>query len=112
MWTVGKDRRKGKWSTRQVEQLTGSFLPMVLLWERERVMLKNDSFLVAERGGDEVLTSLPLEGGRGGDAVGCPRAPDRLSMLGEELTVLELCPERDRERSKDVDQMLMQRACG
>lgn len=52
-----------------VEQLTVSFLPMVLLWERERVMLKKDSFLVAERGGDEVLTSLPLEGGRGGEAV-------------------------------------------
>lgn len=52
----------------QIEQLTVSFLPMLLLWERERVMLKNDSFLVAERGGDEVLTSLPLDGGRGGDA--------------------------------------------
>ncbi|TNN72206.1 hypothetical protein EYF80_017634 [Liparis tanakae] len=49
--------------------LTDSFLPMVLLWERERVMLKNDSFLVAERGGDEVPTSLPLKGGRGGEAV-------------------------------------------
>lgn len=33
------------------------------------MMLKKDSFLVAERGGDEVLTSLPLEGGRGGEAV-------------------------------------------
>lgn len=32
-------------------------------------MLKKESFLVAERGGDEVLTSLPLEGGRGGEAV-------------------------------------------
>lgn len=49
--------------------LTVSFLPIVLLWERERVMLKKDSFFVAESGGDEVLTSLPLEGGRGGEAV-------------------------------------------
>lgn len=32
-------------------------------------MLKNDSFLEADSGGDEALTSLPLEGGRGGDAV-------------------------------------------
>lgn len=52
-----------------VGQLTVSFLPMVLLWERERVMLKKESFLVAESGGDEVLTSLPLDGGNGGEAV-------------------------------------------
>ena len=32
-------------------------------------MLKKESFLVAERGGDKVLMSLPLETGRGGDAV-------------------------------------------
>lgn len=71
---------------------------MVLLWERERVILKKDSFLVAERGGEEVLTSLPLEGGRGGEAVAWPRPPERLSMLGEELTVLELWPEKVTER--------------
>lgn len=70
--------------------LTDSFLPMLLLWERERVMLKNDSFLVAERGGDEVLTSPPLKGGRGGEAADGGRPPGRLSMLGEELTVMEL----------------------
>lgn len=52
-----------------IAHLTVSFLPMVLLWERERAMLKKDSFLLAERGGDDVLTSLPLEGGRGGEAV-------------------------------------------
>ena len=46
-----------------------SFLPMLLLWERERVMLKKDSFLLAESGGEAALASLPLEGGRGGEAV-------------------------------------------
>lgn len=56
-------------------------------------MLKKDSFLEAESGGDDVLTSLPLEGGRGGEEVDGPRPPDRLSMLGEELTVRELWPE-------------------
>lgn len=61
-----KERVKKK---EQCEWLTVSFLPMVLLWEQERVMLKKDSFLVAESGGDEVLTSLPLEEGRGGEAV-------------------------------------------
>lgn len=50
--------------------------------------------MVAERGGEEVLMSLPLDGGRGGEAVDGPRPPERLSMLGEELTVLELWPER------------------
>lgn len=58
-------------------------------------MLKKDSFLVAERGGDELLTSLPLEGGRGGDAEDWPRPPEKLSVLGEELTVLELWPSED-----------------
>lgn len=67
--TVEKREGEGYLNRQQVDQLTDSFLPMVLLWERERVMLKKDSFLVAERGGDEVLTSLPLEGGRGGEAV-------------------------------------------
>lgn len=55
-------------------------------------MLKKDSFLEAERGGDVLLTSLPLEGGRGGDAVSWPRPPERLSVLGEVLTVFELWP--------------------
>lgn len=32
-------------------------------------MLKKGSFLVAEEGGDEALTSLPLETGRGGEVV-------------------------------------------
>ena len=62
-----KEREGGE--EEEGKQLTISFFPMVLLWERERVMLKKDSFLVAESGGDEVLTSLPLEGGSGGEAV-------------------------------------------
>lgn len=60
------------------------------------MMLKKDSFLVADSGGDEVLTSLPLEGGRGGEAVDWPRPPERLSILGEELTVLEPWPGKQR----------------
>lgn len=67
---------------------------MDLLWERERVMLKKDSFLLVDGGGDEVLTSLPREEGGGGEEVDWPRPPDRLSMLGELLAVLELWPEK------------------
>ena len=75
--------------------LTVSLLPTVLLWDRERLMLKKESFLVAERGGDEVLESRPLDAGRGGDAMAWSRPLDRLSILGEELTVLEEYPERE-----------------
>lgn len=60
-------------------------------------MLKKDSFLVAERGGDDVLRSLPLEVWRGGDAVDTALPPDRLSTLGEELTVCELWPGTTRQ---------------
>lgn len=106
LWVWCYERRKwkrDKRTTRKQErrlvqttykQITTSFLPMVLLWERERVILKKDSFLVADSGGDEVLTSLPLDSGRGGDAVDWARPPERLSMLGEELTVQELWPKR------------------
>lgn len=52
-------------------------------------MLKNKSFFVAERGGDDVLESRPLEAGRGGDDMAWSLPPDRLSTLGEELMVLE-----------------------
>lgn len=80
--------------------LTVSFLPMDLLWERERAMLKKDSFLLADGGGDEVLASLPREegGGGGGEEEDWPRPPERLSTLGELLTVLELWPERAEAR--------------
>lgn len=81
-------------------QLTVSLFPMVLLRERERVMLKKQSFLLADRGGEEVLTSLPLGRCRGGEAVEWPRPPERLSMLGEELTIWGFCPEREREGQK------------
>lgn len=80
------------------ERLTDSFLPMDLLWERERVMLKKDSFLLVDGGGDEALTSLPREEGGGGEDVDWPRPPERLSMLGELLAVLELWPERAEAR--------------
>lgn len=76
------------------ECLTRSFLPMDLLWERERLILKNKSFFVAERGGDDVLDSRPLGAGRGGDDMAWSRPPDRLSTLGEELTVLDDWPEK------------------
>lgn len=80
------------------EGLTDSFLPMDLLWERERVMLKKDSFLLVDGGGDEALTSLPREEGGGGEEADWPRPPDRLSMLGELLAVLELWPEKAEAR--------------
>jgi hypothetical protein len=52
---------------------------MVLLCERERAMLlKKESFLVAD-GGGEPVNSLP---------------PGKLSILGDELMVFELCPVR------------------
>lgn len=86
--------QKGKAEKERGERLTASFLPMDLLWERERVMLKKDSFLLAEGGGDEALTSLPREEGGGGEEVDWPRPPERLSMLGELLAVLELWPEK------------------
>lgn len=96
----GRGRERGGERGGGIKQLTISFFPMVLLWERERVMLKKDSFLVAENGGDEVLTSLPLEGGSGGEAVDWARPPERLSVLGEELTVLELWPATGRQRGR------------
>lgn len=66
---------------------------MVLLWDRERLILKNESFLVAEEGGDDVLESRPpLDTGRGGEDIAWSRPPDRLSLLGEELIVLKVCP--------------------
>lgn len=45
---------------------------------------------------EESFTSLPLLAGRGGDAVtGRPRPPpERLSVLGEELTILEAGPDQ------------------
>lgn len=59
--------------------LTDSLLPIVLLCERDREMLlKKESFLAADEGGEPV-NSLP---------------PGKLSMLGEELMFLELCPRR------------------
>lgn len=96
-----KETCRERWRKREI--LTASFLPMVLLWER--VMLKKESFLVAERGGDKVLMSLPLETGRGGDAVVWPCPPERLSMLGEELTVLEVWPEKERNDEHKDKQM-------
>lgn len=86
-------RRKGG------EGLTDSFLPMDLLWERERVMLKKDSFLPADGGGDDALTSLPREEGGGGEEADWPRPPERLSMLGELLAVRELWPEKAEARA-------------
>lgn len=77
---------------------------MDLLWERERVMLKKDSFLLADGGGDDVLMSLPLEERGGGEEVNWPRPPERLSMLGEVLAVLELWPE-EAERVKRTQQL-------
>lgn len=72
---------------------TVSFLLMVLLWDRERLILKKESFFVAEEGGDEVLESRPsLDTGRGGEDIAWSRPQDRLSLLGEELTVLKVCP--------------------
>lgn len=81
--------------------LTMSFLPIDLLCERERLMLKNESFLVAERGGDDVLDSRPLETGRGGDDMAWSRPPDKLSVLGEELTVLEVWPKNSDQEKKE-----------
>lgn len=58
-------------------ELTDSFLPIVLLWEREREMvLKKESFLDADKGGDPVYS----------------RPPDKLSVLGDALTFFELWP--------------------
>lgn len=52
---------------------------MVLLCERERAMLlKKESLLVADEGGEPV-DSLP---------------PGKLSILGDELMVFEPCPVR------------------
>lgn len=66
--------------------LTDSFLLILLLWEREwEIVLKKDSFLVADRGGDPVYSRLP----------------DKLSMLGEELTFFELCPAKQAEEEKN-----------
>lgn len=87
------EKVKGKLGKEKREWLTVSFLPMDLLWERERVMLKKDSFLLADGGGDEALTSLPREEWGGGEDVDWPRPPERLSILGEVLAVLELWPE-------------------
>lgn len=70
--------------------LTVSFLLLrLLLWDRERLMLKKE---------EESFTSLPLLARRGGDTVtDWPRPPpERLSMLGEELTVLEVWPDQAR----------------
>lgn len=61
MWDKLNKTVKGKSEKEKREGLTVSFLPMDLLWERERVMLKKDSFLLADGGGDEALTSLPRE---------------------------------------------------
>lgn len=57
------------------------------------MMLKKESFLLADGGGDEALASLPREEGGGGEEVDWPRPPERLSILGELLAVLELWPE-------------------
>lgn len=89
-----KSQPKEKQKKKRAERLTVSFLPMDLLWERERVMLKKDSFLLLDGGGEEVLTSLPREEGGGGEEVEWPRPPERFSMLGELLAVLELWPEK------------------
>lgn len=70
-------------------------------------MLKNKSFFVAERGGDDVLESCPLEAERGGDDMAWSFPHDRLSALGEELTVLEVWPEK-WEAESNIGQALVQ----
>ena len=61
------------------EILTDSFLPIVLLCERDRArLLKKESFLEADEGG-EPEDSLP---------------PGKLSMLEVGLMILEFCPVR------------------
>lgn len=74
--------------------LTASFLFIVLLWDRERLILKKESFFVAEEGGDDVLESRPVDTGRGGEDIAWSRPPDKLSELGEELMVLGVWPAR------------------
>lgn len=53
---------------------------------------------------EESLTSLPLLATRGGDAVtDWPRPPpERLSVLGEELTILEAWPDQVRRQGEEV----------
>lgn len=87
-------------SRQRVDRLTASFL----LWERERAMLKN---LAADSGGGEALPSLPLEDGSGGEAAAGPRPPERLSMLGEELSVLELWPDGGKRRRGGEEETIM-----
>lgn len=65
------------------------------------MMLKKDSFLLAD-GGDDPLTSLPREERGGGEEVDWPRPPERLSMLGEVLAVLELWPEEAEKRTQEM----------
>lgn len=72
--------------------LTASFLFIVLLWDRERLILKKESFFEAEEGGDDVLESRLT--GRGGEDIAWSRPPDKLSELGEELMVLGVWPAR------------------
>lgn len=49
--------------------LTASFLFIVLLCDRERLILKKESFFVAEGGGDDVLESRSLDTTRGGEDI-------------------------------------------
>lgn len=52
---------------------------------------------------EESFASLPLLARRGGDAVnGWPRPPVRLSVLGEELTVLEAWPDQVQTQGEEV----------
>lgn len=79
-------------ANKKAKELTASFLPIDLLCERERLILKKESFFVAERGGDDMEDSCPFEAILGGGDIAWSRPVDKLSTLGDELTVLDLGP--------------------